>query len=92
MNTARKRRPWRILIPVLLILAGLLAYGFWPAPLPVQTAAVARGSMTVSVTEEGKTRIRSRYLVYPPTAGHLQRVELRAGARVEAGSVLAVGG
>ena len=90
MNTARKRRPWRILIPVLLTLAGLLAYGFWPTPLPVQTATVDRGPMTVSVTEEGKTRIRSRYLVYPPTAGHLQRVELRAGAHVEAGSVLAV--
>ena len=90
MNTARKRRPWRILIPVLLILAGLMAYGFWPSPLPVQTASVARGPMTVSVTEEGKTRIRSRYLVYPPTAGHLQRVELRAGAHVKAGSVLAV--
>ena len=90
MNTARKRRPWRILIPVLLILAAVLTYGFWPRPLPVQTAPITKGPMTVSVTEEGKTRIRSRYLVYPPTAGHLQRVDLRAGARVEAGSVLAV--
>ncbi len=91
MNTTRKRR--HILIPVILCLAlaVLLAYGFRPKPLPVQTANVTRGPMTVSVTEEGKTRIRSRYTVYPPTAGYLQRVELRAGARVEAGkTVLAV--
>ena len=93
MNTARKRRPWRILFTILLCLslAALLAYGFRPKPVPVQTASVARGPMTVSVTEEGKTRIRSRYGVYPPTAGYLQRVELRAGAPTRAGkTVLAV--
>ena len=93
MNTARKRRPWRTLIVVLfcLALAGLLLAGFWPNPVPVQTAAVTRGPMTVTVTEEGKTRIRSRYVVFPPTAGFLQRVELRAGARITAGeTVLAV--
>lgn len=91
MNTVR--RPWRILFTVLLCLslAALLAYGFRPRALPVQTASVTRGPMTVSVTEEGKTRIRSRHLVYPPTAGHLQRVDLRAGARIRAGeTVLAV--
>jgi HlyD family secretion protein len=93
MNTARKRRPWRTLLVVLLCLAlaGLLVAGFWPKPVPVQTATVTRGPMIVTVTEEGKTRIRSRYVVFPPTAGFLQRVELRAGARITAGeTVLAV--
>jgi HlyD family secretion protein len=90
MNTARKRRPWRILLTILicLSLAALLAYGFRPKPVPVQTASVARGPMTVSVTEEGKTRIRSRYVVYPPAAGYLQRVELRAGAPTQAGKTV----
>lgn len=93
MNTTRRRRPWRILLFVLLCLAlaALLIAGFWPAPLPVQTGRVASAPMTVSVTEEGKTRIRSRYVVFPPTAGFLRRVELRAGARIQAGrTVLAV--
>jgi HlyD family secretion protein len=87
MNTPRRRRPWRILLLVLLCLAlaALLIVGFWPAPLPVQTGRVASAPMTVSVTEEGKTRIRSRYVVFPPTAGFLRRVELRAGARIMAG-------
>jgi HlyD family secretion protein len=90
MNTARQRRPWRILLLTLLCLclAALVVAGLWPKPLPVQTQAVARGLMTVTVTEEGKTRIRSRYLVYPPTAGFLQRVGLRAGARIEAGKTV----
>lgn len=93
MNTPRTRRPWRTLLLALLGLAlgVLLVAGFWPKPLPVQTATVATAAMTVSVTEEGKTRIRSRYVVFPPTAGFLQRVELRAGARIAAGkSVLAI--
>jgi HlyD family secretion protein len=93
MNTARRRRPWRTLLVILfcLALAAVLAAGFWPGPTPVQTAAVGRGPMIVTVTEEGKTRIRSRYVVYPPMAGFMQRVELRAGARIEAGkTVLAV--
>jgi HlyD family secretion protein len=90
MNTARKRRPWRTLLLTLLCLclAALVVAGLWPKPVPVQTQAVARGPMTVTVTEEGKTRIRSRYLVYPPTAGYLQRVGLRAGARIEAGKTV----
>lgn len=90
MNTARQRRPWRTLLLTLLCLclAALVVAGLWPKPLPVQTRTVARGPMTVTVTEEGKTRIRSRYLVYPPTAGFLQRVGLRAGARIEAGKTV----
>lgn len=83
MNT--KRRPWLIPLVLCLGLAALLVAGFWPAPLPVETALVARAPMTVSVSEEGKTRIRSRYVVFPPTSGFLRRVELRAGARIEAG-------
>ncbi|GAB6112715.1 efflux RND transporter periplasmic adaptor subunit [Desulfomicrobium salsuginis] len=93
MNTARKRRPWRTLFITLfcLALAAALAAGLWPKPMPVQTTAVARGPMAVTVTEEGKTRIRSRYVVFPPMAGFLQRVALRAGAPIEAGkTVLAV--
>jgi HlyD family secretion protein len=93
MNTPRPRRPWRTFLLALLglTLAALLIAGFWPKPLPVRTATVDTAAMTVSVTEEGKTRIRSRYVVFPPTAGFLQRVELRAGARITAGkTVLAI--
>jgi HlyD family secretion protein len=91
MNATRKPRSILVIVVLCLALTGLLLYGFRPKPLPVQTAFVTKGPMIVSVTEEGKTRIRSRHLVYPPTAGHLQRVELRPGARVQAGkTVLAV--
>lgn len=86
----RNPRPWRTIVPlgVGLVLAGLVLYGLWPKPLNVDTAEVQSGPMAVSVTEEGKTRIRARYLVFPPVAGFLHRPELRAGDAILAGQTV----
>jgi HlyD family secretion protein len=54
----------------------------------VETAVVSRGSLTVSVLEEGKTRIRHRFEISPPVAGYLNRVALRAGAPIRAGETV----
>jgi HlyD family secretion protein len=83
----RKLVPWLI---VLLLVAAVI-YGLMPKPLVVDTAEVKRGPLTVSVVEEGKTRIRNRHVISPPVAGYLRRVELRAGAPIVRGkTVLAV--
>ena len=89
-SPARKRTPWRTIFFILLCvgLGALIAVGLWPKPLPVDTAKVVTAPLTVRVTEEGRTRIRSRYLVFPPVAGFLHRVDLRAGARIEAGKTV----
>lgn len=70
-----------------MVLIAIVA-GLWPKPLRVETAAVTRGELVVSVLEEGKTRIRHRYTISPPLAGFLNRVELRAGARIHAGKTV----
>ncbi len=56
--------------------------------MPVEVGAVGHGPLSVSVLEEGKTRIRHRYTISPPVAGFLERVDLRAGAHVEAGKTV----
>ncbi len=66
----------------------LIGAGLRPKPLPVEIGTVSRGPLSVSVLEEGKTRIRHRYTISPPVAGFLQRVELRAGARIDAGKTI----
>jgi HlyD family secretion protein len=72
------------------IVAAIVA-GMWPKPVRVETAIVMRGPLTVSVFEEGKTRIRHRYMISAPVAGFLNRVELRPGARIQMGkTVLAI--
>src|SRR5688500_2822753 len=58
--------------------------GLWPKPIPVEMGRVTRGPLTVTVLEEGKTRIRHRYVISSPVAGFLRRIEYRAGARIEA--------
>jgi HlyD family secretion protein len=85
----RKRR-WLPYAGALLLLA-LIVAGLWPKPLPVETVAVARGALQVTVDDEGRTQVRNRYVVSSPAGGQLRRIELKAGAVVEAGrTVLAV--
>src|SRR4030095_7350253 len=80
----------RRIIPYVIgaVLVAAIVYGFMPKPVDVETAAVSVGSLTVSVLEEGKTRIRHRYVVSAPVTGFLQRVELRAGAEIEMGKTV----
>jgi HlyD family secretion protein len=65
-----------------------LAYSFWPRPIEVDVARASRGPLHVTVDEDGKTRIRERYVVSAPLAGRLQRIGLRAGDPVRAGETL----
>lgn len=69
-------------------LLALVAWGFWPKPVLVETATVSRGPLTVRVSEEGKTRIRNRYVVAAPVAGKMRRVPLKAGDEIQAGETL----
>jgi HlyD family secretion protein len=80
----RRSVPW---IGGLLLLA-LIGWGLWPKPVIVETGLVARGPLTVRVSEEGKTRIRNRYLVAAPVAGNMRRVSLKPGDEVVAGETL----
>lgn len=69
--------------------AALLAWAFAPRPLAVEVARVDRGPFETTVDEDGRTRLRDRYVVAAPLAGRLGRITLRAGDPVEAGAVLA---
>lgn len=69
----------------------LIGLGLRPQATAVETAGVRRGALRVTVNEEGKTRIRHRYVVSAPVAGRLRRIGLKAGDGVEAGrTVVAV--
>jgi HlyD family secretion protein len=70
------------------VLVALITAGLWPRPLPVETARAAVGSLRATVNEEGKTRIKQRYVVSAPVAGQLQRVPFKAGAEVRSGETV----
>jgi len=84
--------PWRqrILLAVLLLIATMaIVWAFLPRPVPVDTAAVSRGPLRVTVEEEGKTRLRDRFVVSAPVAGYVRRVGLEVGDPVAKGQALA---
>ncbi|MGE5088535.1 MAG: efflux RND transporter periplasmic adaptor subunit [Candidatus Levyibacteriota bacterium] len=66
-----------------------LAWVLYPKPLKVDVATVTRGTFVKTVDEDGKTRVRERYLVSAPLAGRLLRIELDPGDPVKAGTLLA---
>ncbi len=53
-----------------------------PKPVNVEFAIVSEGPLQVSVQEDGKTRIREKYIVSAPVAGRLSRIELDAGDEI----------
>jgi HlyD family secretion protein len=71
------------------IAAGLMVWAFAPRPVEVETASVTRGPFRKTVDEDGKTRVRDRYVVSAPVPGRLLRVDLKAGATVEPGTLVA---
>lgn len=76
---------------MLLCTLGLLAaigWGLMPAPVEVDLATVDLGSIRVTVDQDGKTRIRERYVVSAPLAGRLLRIDLDPGDSIEAGKTL----
>jgi HlyD family secretion protein len=84
------KRPLKriLLIAIGLLAVGALVYAFRPRPVEVDVAEVARGPLQVTVDEDGRTRIRERYIVSAPLAGRLQRIRLRAGDEIEAGDTV----
>lgn len=83
-NLLRKIITWAVGIGVL----GLIASGLKPQPIEVELGELMRGPLTVHVVEEGKTRIRNRYVVASPVAGQMKRVPLKPGDEVKAGETV----
>jgi HlyD family secretion protein len=88
-DSSPSKRRW---LPYVLGLALIVALGFGlrPKPAPVETALAATGPLRATVSEEGKTRIKQRYVVSSPVTGQLRRVPFKPGATVAAGDVVAV--
>ncbi|MCA9190324.1 MAG: HlyD family efflux transporter periplasmic adaptor subunit [Planctomycetales bacterium] len=76
----------RLIIWSLLVigLASAVYLALRPQPVLIDTAIVNNGRLTVSVNEDGVTRIKERYIVSTPLTGQLGRVQLEVGDVVTA--------
>jgi len=86
MFTLLRQHP--VIAVIIAVIAALLLWGFWPQPVTVEAVTVSRAPMTVSIEEEGRTRVIDRYIVSAPVDGVACRVQLEVGDPVEQGQVL----
>lgn len=82
---------WRRWIPVgiaglvLILIVSMLRGG----AVEVETDRAVRGDLSVTIDEDGRVRVRDRYVVASPVTGRVERIELREGDAVARGQVLA---
>ena len=74
-------------VPVAIVLA--LVWGFATPARSMKLAGVVRAPYVEGFEEEGRTRLRERYLIASPVIGVVQRIVLEPGDRVQVGQVLA---
>jgi HlyD family secretion protein len=67
---------------------GGLGYAFMPQPVEVDLVKVDRGTVRVTVDEDGKTRIHDKYVVSAPLNGRILRISMDPGDEVVAGKTL----
>ncbi len=87
MRPEVRRRILIITVSVAVIAA--LVYGFTPKPAGVDMAEVKKGPMRMTIDEEGKTRVKDRFVVSAPVAGFLRRIELEVGDAIKKGQIVA---
>lgn len=74
-----KKTRWIIGLLICLLLGLLGAFAFRPVPVLVELAEISRGPVTVTVNEDGRTRIKDKYIVSSPVSGRLRRLIFREG-------------
>jgi HlyD family secretion protein len=76
------------LVAVIGVVVAGLVYAFMPKPVHVDLARIEHGPMQVSVEEDGRTRIKERFVVASPLNGRLMRIQLDPGDTVTSGETL----
>ena len=86
MKAATRRNIFLTLIVAIIIAATI--YGFLPKKIPVDLYEVSRGPLRVTIEEEGRTRLKDRFIVSAPVSGYMLRNNVKVGDRIRRGQVL----
>lgn len=82
-------RRWAILIAVGAAVLLAVVSGMAKRPVPADMEKVSRGALRLTVEEEGKTRVKDRFVLSAPVAGFVRRIDLHVGDAVSRGQVVA---
>lgn len=76
-------------ITVIALAAAGTIYGFLPKAVEVEMAAAKKGTLQVTIEEEGRTRLKDRFTVSAPVPGFLRRIDLNVGDAIRKGQAVA---
>jgi HlyD family secretion protein len=71
-------------IVVVLAIVAAVTILMLPKPIAVDLARIRRGPLVVTIADDGRTRIRERYVVSAPLSGRLVRIRHKPGDQVVA--------
>jgi HlyD family secretion protein len=77
-----------VISSIIVLIVILLIWGFWPQPVFVEAIAAKRAPLTITIEEEGRTRVVDRYVISAPVDGVACRQDLDVGDEVTQGQVL----
>jgi HlyD family secretion protein len=86
MNNPLRKHP--VISSIALLIVALLIWGFWPQPVFVEAIVAKRAPLTITIEEEGRTRVVDRYVISAPVDGVACRQNLDVGDEVTQGQVL----
>lgn len=93
MNDKTTSRKWGRNLAIALGALALAALVWWvyqPRPLLVEVGQVSTGRFEQVIEEDGRLRLKNRYVITAPTQAALQRPTLKVGDAVRAGDAVAV--
>jgi len=86
MNMPFKKHP--VITAIISLIIVLLIWGFWPQPVFVDAITAKRAPLTITIEEEGRTRVVDRYIISAPVDGVACRQNLNVGDDVKQDQVL----
>ncbi|MCC7403631.1 MAG: HlyD family efflux transporter periplasmic adaptor subunit [Bdellovibrionales bacterium] len=87
-NQNDRLKKWLIYGGLTVAVVGVVIWSLMPRPLPVDMARVEVGDFEQRVVEDGRTRVKEKYVVSSPVDGVLPRVKWNPGDRVKQGEPL----
>lgn len=89
MSIIHRHRRAFVLAAVLLLAVTGIGYALRPETFDVDTSTARMAPLRATVDEDGRTRVKNRFVVTAPVAGKLERITLHEGNRVVRGTVVA---
>ena len=85
---ARFTRRSIVIGAVALLVLAAIGWSLRPRPVPADFAPVIRGNLTVTVDDEGETRLKDVSVVSAPVRGRVLRIDIEVGDGIRAGETV----